>query len=253
MATIQPSALAQGESSEPTIRKDSIIASVYNYSATEWTPKFDFEVNKPISKDNRIWVEVFYPGRKNRLTAECDRNYAGADRVAFQCKGPYDAANLNTFLGLVDFEIHLANELYGKNLVLFRGKMKVVKGIDYQGQSSHFYVDVDWRIPIGYLYHNGESLVFEFWWFGEDAGHDLVSYLFHEGKVIAKADLCGDRPVLCSFRTDKGGTITALGPGAYEIKVLKEGRLKRTATFTVNEDGSYDNESPAPLASAVTK
>ena len=242
LTTIHPSALAQDQPAEPTIRKDSIVASVYSASHTEWTPRFDFDVNRPITKEDRFWVEAFYPGRKNRLTADCDGNYAGEDTVTFHCKTDVTLATLNVFVGLVDFEIHMANELYGKHLVLFRGKMKVVRGPENKEDAvSHFHVDEDWRIPIGYLSSGGDSLSFEVWWFGEYSRSDISFHLFHEGKAIARADVCSNQPVGCRFRTDHGDPIAELSPGAYEIKVLKEGRLKRTATFTVNEDGSFDN------------
>lgn len=236
-------ALAQDEPAEPTIRKDSILASAYTYG-TQWSANFRFEVNAPFTREDRLWVDVLYPGRKDRVTVECAGDSAGEDKADFRCPAA-SAPPYNTAVGVVDFEIHMANDLSGKNLVLFRGKMKVVRGPEHAGRlADHFHVDEDWRIPIGYLYRDGEHLSFAVWWFGEHSGsdsHAISFHLFHEGKAIAKGGVCSNQPVSCSFRVDGIHPVPALSPGAYEIKVLKEGRLKRTATFTVSEDGSFDN------------
>jgi len=243
LVTIHPAALAQDGPAEPTIRKDSIIASIYpNFSRTEWRVDFKFEVNTPFTREDRLWVDVLYPGRKDRITHECRGDTAGENKADFRCEDT-DPHYATTAGGVVDFEIHMANELSGKNLVLFRGKMKVVKGPENPGRpAEYFHVDEDWRIPIGYLYRDSaEHLNFAVWWFGESMAYpETTAHLFHEGKAIAKAD-CQQQPLRCSFRTDGIDPVPALSPGAYEIKLIKEGRLRRTATFTVNPDGSYDN------------
>lgn len=242
LVTIHPTALAQDGAAEPTIRKDSIIASIYSVSRAEWRATFKFQVNTPFTREDRLWVDVLYPGRKDRINHECQGDTAGENKADFRCEARIGSPHA-TAVGVVDFEIHMANELSGKNLVLFRGKMKVVKGPESAGRSAeYFHVDEDWRIPIGYLYRDGEHLTLAVWWFGESVDYpDTTAHLFHEGKAIAKADLCGQQPLRCGFRVDGIHPVPALSPGAYEIKVLKEGRLRRTATFTVNQDGSYDN------------
>ena len=244
LATIHPTALAQDEPAEPTIRKDSILASLDTPTRTLWRANFEFEVNTPFSREDRLWVDVLYPGKKDRVTVECRGDSAGENKADFRCETSTPPYN-HTAVGVVDFEIHMANELSGKNLVLFRGKMKVGKGPESAGdRANYFHVDEDWRIPIAYLYRDREEhLNFAVWWFGEGIGSlEMTFHLFHEGKAIAKADLCrSGHSVDCSFRIDGIHPVPALSPGAYEIKVLKGGRLKRTATFTVNEDGSFDN------------
>ncbi len=244
LVTIHPAALTQDGPAEPTIRKDSILAGIYSVSRTEWRADFKFEVNTPFTREDRLWVDVLYPGRKDRITHECEGDTAGENKADFRCEVRTDPPYI-TAVGVVDFEIHMANELSGKKLVLFRGKMKVVKGPENAGrQADYFHVDEDWRIPIGYLYRDREEhLTFAVWWFGESAGSyaDTTAHLFHEGKAIAKSYPCNLQPLLCSFRVDVIHPVPALSPGAYEIKLIKEGRLRRTATFTVNQDGSFDN------------
>jgi hypothetical protein len=51
-------------------------------------------------------------------------------------------------------------------------------------------------------------------------------------------------PVDCEFFGEGSEDVVeklSKAPGEYEIKVLQEGRLTRTAKFTVAEDGSFDN------------
>ncbi|MCI0355494.1 MAG: hypothetical protein L0099_10720, partial [Acidobacteria bacterium] len=150
-----------------------------------------------------------------------------------------DAAAAVRFTGLVDFAIHVSNDLYGTNLVLFQGKAKVAKTPPKfkDINSFEYYVDDDWRLPIGYL-SRGRTLNFEVWlrshWVGVSA------YMFYQGKKVADGINCSGAPVRCEFFAGDDA-IEVLKPGEYEIKVLNDNRLTRTAKFTVAEDGSYDN------------
>ena len=240
--------LAQDEpAGEPTIVKDSVRVTLqqWQYGPTRrgdappaWTPTLNFRVNEP-TKNSRIWVEVSYPGKKNWLTGDCIFKSEFAGSSAWECLGGHEKESIR-FTGLVDFSIHISNELMGTNLVLFRGKAKVAKTPPHLKSriSDDYYVDEDWRIPIGYLSRGNRAINFEFafpdHWVGTSA------HLFHQGKPVAEGINCAGQPVRCEFFAGDDA-VTELSPGEYEIKVLKDGRLRRTAKFTVAEDGSYDN------------
>ncbi len=247
-AASQP-ALAQDEpAGEPTIVKDSIFVEVSTLtfdlrgSLPKWSPTIKFRVTEPTkgaTKGSRIWVEVSYPGKKNWLTDDCDFKSEFAGTSAWECLGPNDEAAIR-FTGLVDFVIHISNELYGTNKVLFQGKAKVAKKPpEFKNNPNFFnyYVDEDWRIPIGYL-SRGRTLNFEVWFRGHWVG--ATAYMFYQGKKVADGINCVGAPVRCEFFAGDD-SIQELKPGEYEIKVLKDERLVRTAKFTVAEDGSYDN------------
>ncbi len=242
-------ALAQDESAEPTIVKDSVRVALQHWqhgptrrgdAPPAWSPFLDFRVNEP-TKNSRIWVEVSYPGKKNWLTGDCVFKSEFAGSSGWGCLGgaAYEKESIR-FTGLVDFSIHISNELMGTNLVLFRGKAKVGKTPPHlkSRTSDVFYVDEDWRIPIGYLSCGNRAVNFEFefpdHWVGTSA------HLFRQGKPVAEGINCAGQPVRCEFFAGNDA-VTELSPGEYEIKVLKDGRLRRTAKFTVAEDGSYDN------------
>ncbi|MGH2360029.1 MAG: hypothetical protein ACRDGM_05740 [bacterium] len=244
LPTASQTALAQ---SEPTIVKDSVRVTLqqWQYGPTRrgdappaWSPTLNFRVNEP-TKNSRIWVEVSYPGKKPWLTGDCVFKSEFAGSSAWECLGGHEKESIR-FTGLVDFSIHISNELMGTNLVLFRGKAKVGKTPPHMKDriSDVFYVDEDWRIPIGYLSRGNRAINFEFefpdHWVGTSA------HLFHQGKPVAEGINCAGQPVSCEFFAGNDA-VTELSPGEYEVKVLKDGRLRRTAKFTVAEDGSYDN------------
>ena len=138
-----------------------------------------------------------------------------------------------------------------------------------------YYVDQDWNLPIGYLYFNTTSdkdmppVTISMWFRGELDSTKLAAYLFYNGKQIAstKEQSGGagyDSAVFAnshegntrwerwnfSWGTVRGwNTDTSSAnntsqifflnrnPGEYEVKVLREGDLARTAKFTVGPDG----------------
>jgi len=240
--------LAQGEpAGEPTIIKDSVRVTLqqWQYGPTRrgdappaWTPTLNFRVNEP-TKNSRIWVEVSYPGKRNWLTGDCIFKSEFAGSSAWECLGGHEKESIR-FTGLVDFSIHISNELMGTSMVLFRGKAKVAKTPPHLKSriSDDYHVDEDWRIPIGYLSRGNRAINVEFefpdHWVGTSA------HLFHQGKPVAEGINCAGQPVRCEFFAGDDA-VTELSLGEYEIKVLKDGRLRRTAKFTVAEDGSYDN------------
>jgi hypothetical protein len=262
LLTVPQSGLAQDE---PTIAKDSVQVKlhIYEYGPSRrqnappaWSPAIKYRVNGPIASGSRLWVEFSFPGKKPWLMEDCrTAETPKGEWWDTECLGfstsSYSRTESVTYTGMVDFAIHISNELQGTNIALFRGKMKVAKiPPGAEPILQYFYVDEDWRVPIGYLRRdrNDRTLNIEMWFRGKPG--DARPHLFYQGKQVAAPENCGAASfdpkayiwwsVSCEFFAGND-TIQALNPGEYEIKVLQEGRLTRTAKFTVAEDGSYDN------------
>lgn len=138
-----------------------------------------------------------------------------------------------------------------------------------------YYVDQDWNLPIGYLSFNTAAdqnmppLKIAMWFRGELDNTKLAAYLFYNGKQIASTkDQSGsagyDAAVFANahegntrwerwtfswgsvrgWNTDTSSANNTSDiffmnqkPGEYEVKVLRDGDLARSAKFTVGPDG----------------
>lgn len=249
---------------QPTIVKDSVVVTAFTHEdgpsnrvgdLPSWTPEIKFRVNEPIPSGSRLWVEFSYPGKKNWLTGDCAFGTSFGGTSSFACPGErhFEREKSTRFLGMTDFVIHITNELLETKGILFQGKAKVGKKPLVNPKNPTFfqyYVDEDWRVPIGYLRHNrnDRTLNIEMWFRGGPG--EVSPHLFQGGKEVATGINCGGTPyepkeyqwweVSCEFFAGDD-EIKELDPGDYEIKVLQQGRLTRTAKFTVAADGSYDN------------
>ncbi|MDP9264439.1 MAG: hypothetical protein M3O85_08990, partial [Acidobacteriota bacterium] len=202
LSAASPSARAQDE---PTIVKDSLQVKAFTWEngptnrtsdLPAWVPVINFRVNEPIPSGSRIWVEFSYPGKKDWLTGDCSGGSEFSGTSGWGCPADNNFAREKSirFLGLVDFAIHLSNELLGTNTVLFRGKAKVGKEPLKNKNNPIFfqyYVDEDWRVPIGYLRRdrNDRTLNIEMWFRGSPG--EVSPHLFQGGKEVAKGINCG--------------------------------------------------------------
>lgn len=154
---------------------------------------------------------------------------------------------------------------------------KIPKGMGQKGRQNivAFYVDNDAMLPIGYIRHPDESsnhnppFSLAMWFKGDINGSDLAGYLFYKGKQIASTKDQGtagtEEEALTTNSNDAGDPRWGLweitwtnilitnprpeeelnpaihyldkNPGQYEVKVTRAGKLARSATFTVGEDG----------------
>jgi hypothetical protein len=274
MSLVEACALAD---EGPSIAKDSVQVVTANISGSEdapkdksqqWKPGISFRVNGPIADGSQLWVQFGYPGRTDWVKFDCQTHEvaAGESLQVEEAVGPDKFTT--DYVGPVDFSIHLRNELAGKDVMLFSGKAKVGKFVGPAGpQYPEFYVDEDWRIPIGYVFyeyssgHRESFLNVLFWYRGNPAS--VQAHLFYKGKDVAKFDQAGNegadwKPAKyqwgfanCQFigvyKDDPGdeGYDPKFGiskhPGEYEVKVVIARKLARSIKFTVKEDGSFDN------------
>jgi hypothetical protein len=138
-----------------------------------------------------------------------------------------------------------------------------------------YYVSHDWNLPIAQLVWSEEEdertprLRVNMWFRGEKDSTKMAGYLFYKGKQVASTKMNGSaqetvtlRPgttepnfywsrwtlyftlVSSGLKMESANNYDALyfldkNPGEYEIKVLYDGKLARTAKFTIGPDGKF--------------
>ncbi len=137
-----------------------------------------------------------------------------------------------------------------------------------------FYVDQDWNLPIGYLWldylkeKESPALQAAMWFRGDCDNPNLAAYIYYNGKQIGSTKVndtgsaYNDKSLLTSGNDNEilwerwtftwfnvrgyntgdpnrfaNAHLLYSNPGVYEIKVLRDGDLVRTASFTVGKDG----------------
>lgn len=207
--------------------------------------------------DATRWQTITTPG----ITTHIDKRTTlatGTFGFIIRLKNELDATNQTVFSGKFKVaKFHIGNELPA-----FKNQFE-------------YYVDQDWNLPIGYLYFNTAAdqnmppLKIAMWFRGELDNTKLAAYLFYNGKQIASTkDQSGsagyDSAIFANshgegntrwerwtfswgsvrgWNTDTSANNTSdiffmnQKPGEYEVKVLREGDLARSAKFTVGVDG----------------
>jgi len=262
---------------QPTIAKDSVQVFTANISGSldapkdkqlQWKPGISFRVNGPIASGSQLSVEFGYPGRKDWAKFDCNTGEIAQGKWWQVSECTATDKMTTPYVGPVDFSIHLRNELQSTTVTLFTGKAKVAKAIGPAGpQYPEFYVDEDWRIPIGYVFyepssgHRATFLNVGFWYRGNPP--TVEAHLFYKGKEIAKSESAGNEgsdwnpakyqwglansQFVGVYKDDPGEEgydprfAVARNPGEYEVKVLVVHHLARSIKFTVNANGSFDN------------
>jgi hypothetical protein len=176
--------------------------------------------------------------------------------------------------GLFPFKITLKNALAGTNEVFLAGKFKVATYApdqaipEYKGKQE-FYVVQDWRLPIGYIWYdprldeNVPALSVQMWFRGSRSGDKMEGVLFYKGQQVATSSANNEDEIstgvgdpegrwgLWTFQFPKvrgynkdtsanswdGVFFLDKNPGDYEVKILRQQKLARTATFSVGADG----------------
>jgi hypothetical protein len=179
-----------------------------------------------------------------------------------------------TQTSLFPFKIILKNALAGTNTAMFEGKFKVATYApdqaipEYKGKQE-FYVVQDWRLPIGFIWYdptqdqNVPNLSVQMWFRGTHEGGKMEGVLFYKGQQIGTATGYNEDQIstgvgdpqgrwgVWKFQFAKvrgynhdtsannwdGVFFLDKNPGDYEIKVLREQKLARSASFSVGADG----------------
>ncbi len=244
-----------------------------------WHPELNFILYGPPGKGYVVWLEVGLPGKKKWFSRECAGNPIGefsdkfrdaqqATEIRCDTTAATDrTGDPTTYTGVATFSIHLRNELQGiTDATLYSGKFKVLKKMErggYRPEHIKYYVDEDWRIPIGYVTageQGGLRAELVFRKSAEGAAGEAMAYLFYQGKQLEEVSCSPDLAFAkeaevfvnnCQFwsvatkanpyrPTEKKHLLTE-NPGEYEIKVMSGGRLVRSVKVTVDAEGSFDN------------
>jgi len=268
----QPAAWAQDEF---VVARDSIAISSTTGVVDHvwvWLPEAEFVLYGPLDKSSVIWLEAGLPGKKKWHTTECravaplgerDARYRDSERATLiACNSDVHYEGTRTsYTGLVDFSLHMRNELRGvTDATLFQGKFKVAK--KPHGGTVEFYTDEDWRIPIAFLVAGevGPGGLRAELSFRKSVGL-AVAYLFYQGKQLEEIT-CDEASVPLSkyaevsvrkcefwavskeanpYRPTEKKHLFNENPGEYEIKVMAGGLLVRSVKFSVGAEGSFDN------------
>jgi hypothetical protein len=179
-----------------------------------------------------------------------------------------------TQTGLFPFKLTLKNALAGSNDVFFAGKFKIATYApdqaipEYKGKQE-FYVVQDWRLPIGYIWYdprvdeNVPVISVQMWFRGTSSGEKMEGVLFYKGQQVGTVSANNEQEIstgvgdpqgrwgLWQFQFLKvrgynhdtsannwsGVFFLDKNPGDYEIKILRQQKLARSATFSVGADG----------------
>jgi hypothetical protein len=180
--------------------------------------------------------------------------------------------------GMFGFKITLKNNLNGTSKELYSGKFKVGKVFagtphpDFKNQWA-YYVDHDWTLPmayVGFSYRDPKSPQLNTgMWLRTDIGTErIAAYVFYNGKQVSSTKNSNTggayslKPIIAEgddkreaywsywnfaffnlrqFDADRGYPTASLlknSPGNYEVKILLDGELFRTLSFTIAADGS---------------
>ncbi len=196
---------AAADEDEPTIAKDSIQVTAFtfnvyhkNFDIWSWAPRAEFHVNGPIASGSQLYAEFAIPGN-GTIKFDCK---TGEVKKGHFWKTDCGARDIpedkgTTYTGVVNFAIHMRNELNNTDATLFTGKMKVAKAHSNEHGPkvvNHFvyYVDQDWNLPIGYIFLTPGSVAGKqrpqfnaaFWYRGDQGA--LEPHLFYQGKEVGK-------------------------------------------------------------------
>ena len=179
-----------------------------------------------------------------------------------------------TQTGLFPFKIVLKNALAGTNDAIFSGKFKVATYApdqaipEYKGKQE-FYVVQDWRLPVGFIWYdptydeNVPALGVQMWFRGTRTADKMEGVLFYKGQQVGSvlgnmedeiSTGVGDPqgrwglwkfgfPKVRGYNNDTSANsypetfFLDKNPGDYEIKVLRQQKLARAASFSVGADG----------------
>lgn len=267
----------------PTLLKDTLKITLYSRDhftdakgsdladRPSWLPQVAFKVAGPVPSGSRIEAEFSLPGKPKWVKFDFDTpELPEGDVWELKCEyRDFSSKDNVNVTGNVGIRIGIRNELLETQSTLFTGTFKVARGKNPDSPREEFYVDQDWRLPIGYVYMNRYAsgsaaapiLHLDFWLRGYPGC--VAAHLFHEGKEIANhrvyEGIDGNWnpakldwwPLTAYFRgvyvkpapegwAEDPNYVMTEHPGEYEIKILTAGKLARSVKFTVDDKGLVD-------------
>jgi hypothetical protein len=241
-----------------------------------WTPSVSFKLNGPIPDSATVSVEYMLPDGKPWVTAECKIESPDYKIIPIEdCGEKIDTAKSTYLTGFFGYKIKLSNELEGTNQVLQTGKIKIGKFVynpanqPQFNKNFYYYLDNDWRLPIGFVYAVSDSLgeftqlSVDMWFKGKEAEYgDYAGYLYYRGNKLDAPNAGSITPIAetanetnpyeyykrairisanitCQYSDNHRhpGPNLKDNPGEYELKVTHKGKLVRSVKFNIGDDG----------------
>jgi hypothetical protein len=273
----------------PTLYKRTLVFSARSYNSywknastqvdhySSWLPQVKFKAGGPIAGGSQFSVDYTLPDGKPWFTEDIYTEEIAADQwielgSPFAPSAELEKKAIPT-TGVFGYTVRVSNELTGTNDVLLSGKFKVGKlktDVTPGPNEFGFYVDQDWRLPMGWVWTDPSeynALHTSFWVRSSDwQWGDLAGYLFYNGKEIASSkkeyvegeityeiETTDSRPGdpewyqyeytfynVLATRSDDHVEVFYLdqNPGDYELKVLYGGKLVRSMAFKVGANGT---------------
>lgn len=242
-----------------------------------WMPQLQFSAAGPIDDASYFTYEFFTPDGKLWYSLDSAPFSIEVGRIqTFESEAVKSWTDKRSTIatGIFSFKITLKNSLQGTAKTLYQGKFKVNKEFagtphpDFKNQYV-FYVEQDWALPFAFINLNSridaDAPVLQVaMWFRGDVNSSLQGFLFYNGKQVSNTEGggIGQAQYIISEGDDKNkfrweqATLSFINvryfdnkggydnrhilknkPGNYEVKVLLDGELVRTAAFTIGTDG----------------
>lgn len=251
-----------------------------------WTPKVQFTIIGPVASGSTISIVTIGAEGKRWTRVECGAPLLaeGERERVNDCGERLDSRTSINQTGVFGFEIVLSNPLIGSATKLYTGKFKVGRYVynptraTDRNRQFYYPVDNDWRLPVGLMreverdYHR--TLAVDLWFKGTIADLSRFSaHLMYGGKEVANVggsliftvnrhetnpdefhSLTFNLPALFSAEHPENFRMYKLyeNPGAYQLKVLRDGKLARTMGFSIGTDGRFaSNGISVPLGIAA--
>jgi hypothetical protein len=248
----------------------------YDNAEWRWTPQVTFRLTGPVESSANITVEYSLPNGSPWVTARCQLHRAIAADANFRfdyCGKDIDASKALNQTGVYKFQIKMSDPLSGTAKTLYSGKINVGRmlynpdGSPEKNKQFHYYVDNDFRL--GYAYvgtwagDSSNDLYAEFWVKNKIMDYSAVTgFLFYNGKQIAETSpgfplqlypkenpkesyelVTLQFPILMDKpEADFGDRFKVYeNPGDYEIKLMRDKKVIRSAKFSVGADGKLVN------------
>ncbi|HEX8250637.1 MAG TPA: hypothetical protein VF599_20860 [Pyrinomonadaceae bacterium] len=251
------------------------------YDTYSWAPEIKFAVTGPVPAGSRITVEFDDANGKLWFSQKMRTPELNADAwdwvqdVEEMNSDALEKKAITAQTGAFPFRVKIKNALSGTESILFAGKYKISTYVpdqkipDYKGKRE-FYIDEDWRLPMGWLWlnavnnENAPVLNAQIWFRNLDSSEKLESFLFYNGRQISKeivqrsaetvlTNAIDEQPYRWTLQTFFFSNVRAFNrdtngafrdsffldknPGEYEIRILRGGELARSMKFNVGADG----------------
>jgi hypothetical protein len=270
-----PALAAEG----PELEQTSILVTTVNRPKDEttfvWTPKIQFKVYGPVAAGVEYAVDFSTADGKPWVTLKLEAPELAAGQSGVVASGDNEVA-LDKGAGAagdLPFAIKLGDKVVWKGTAKVK-KLHVNGAIAKFKNTFYYYVDQDWRLPVGEVWWNvkedaeAPALMAAVWVRGAVKPHDAAS-LALDGKTICSTASAGKGDVheMSSVDTSYGPdqvkwtqvvmwfncvrafnkhTDGAIGagfhladqhPGRYQLTLLRDGRPMRRADIDIGADG----------------